>query len=139
MIIEPKGHMLQHKHKYLEVSRYAFVGVLTALVDYSSFIIIFYITNNYLVAENLKLPVMLSFNYAAHRLFTFKSKNQITQEIGRYTFANCLIFLVSNLTLIILVNILHFVQLAKFVQLLSLPLFTYVVLNKLVYKDKNKA
>lgn len=122
------------RKKLFELSRYAVVGILTAFVDYASFSIIYYLSNNYLIAENLKLPFMLAFNYTAHRIFTFKSSNKIYEEIGRYIFANIIIFVISNLSLIFLVNALKMVYIAKFVQLILMPLVTYTILNKLVYK-----
>jgi len=113
--------------------RYILVGIATALVDYLAFTTIFLLSGNYLVAENLKLPFMLGFNYIAHRLFTFNSSRKIRTESAKYVLVNILIFIVSNLSLVVLVNVLVNVQIAKLAQLIVMPTFTYLLLNRFVY------
>jgi len=116
--------------------RYAFVGIATSLIDYLVFTAIFLLSGNYLLAENLKLPFMLGFNYTAHRLFTFGSSQRLGKELIKYILANIVIFITANVSLVSLVSILGDVQFAKLVQLLTMPIFSYLVLNKLVYKSR---
>ncbi len=116
--------------------RYVVVGISTMVLDYLAFSAIFFLLGNYILAENLKLPIILGFNYIAHRVFTFKSEKKIKVEVAKYIATNILILILSNLLLILLVSVIIDVQIAKLVQLILMPLITYTLLNRLVYSTR---
>lgn len=139
------------KTKLPELFKYLAVGLLTNLVDFLLYGLLLLLTGNFLVAENLKIPVVLGLNYFAHRKFTFKSQNRKPAEITRYLLANLVIWLFANLTLIVLVWLLgqllpllnsspnntpNLVEiLAKIGQLVIVPAFSYILFKLVVYKN----
>ncbi len=141
------------KTKLPELLKYIAVGLLTNLVDFLLYGLLLLLTGNFLVAENLKIPVVLGLNYIAHRKFTFKSQNRKPAEITRYLLANLVIWLFANLTLIALVWLLsqllpllsssssdipNLVEiLAKLGQLIIVPAFSYILFRAFVYSKTN--
>lgn len=124
-----------NSRQILELMRYLAVGGLTWLLDLILYFTILALTDSYLAAENLKLPVVLVFNYFAHKSFTFKSKSRRNSQAIKYILANMATWIIANALLIILVGIVGNEELAKIPQSILVPAITYFLFKLFVFRE----
>lgn len=116
--------------------RYVVVGLLTAVLDYVLYYVIFQATANYLIAENLKIPVVWTANYLMHRSFTFRTRGGKRIEIGKFFAANVLNIILVNIVLSGLVYVTQDAILAKQISVVTLPIITFALFNKVVFNKQ---
>src|SRR5690606_13520903 len=101
---------------------YIIAGGLTYILDFSVFNTLILLQVNYIAAEVIKTPVIITFNYFAHRVFTFKSKSKKLSELSKYIINVGFLFIYSVTLLFVLVDIFGINELyAKLLQLATIP------------------
>lgn len=70
---------------FWQLVKYGLVGVMTVLIDIATFTLFTKVFGiNYLLADVLDTPIFLTFNYFAHKLFTFVNKRSHRQTLPKY-------------------------------------------------------
>lgn len=135
-----EGKMLQKKIIFLMnygyLYRWALVGITTLLFDYMIFLSVFYSYDSVYIANFLSGLVSISFNYAAHYFWSFKSKSNHTKSGVRYMI-NLILFWVFG-TFILKFLISSGIE-AKYAKLMPIPIIaplSFISLRFFVFKSK---
>lgn len=121
-----------------QILKYGIVGVITVLLDIATFTLLtkgFGV--NYLLADVLDTPIFLSFNYFAHKLFTFENERSHKQTLPKYTAvilfnqAEALLLLWLSTTLLGADPVI-----SKIIQTVIQPLTNFVLLRMFVFGKK---
>lgn len=123
---------------YFVLFRYVITSLLTAIVDYIVFVLIFYATNNILLSTLLARGVALTVNYSLLRLVVFQSKENIAKTFPKYillVIASGLIsaFLTERINYIAGINII----LAKAISELILYVLVFWVQKTIIFAKKD--
>ena len=117
--------------------RWFIVGVTTFAIDYFGFISLYGPIKSVLLANFLSGICSATFNYLAHRYWTFKSDASHVESGAKYAL-NLLFFWILN-TLILkgLITLNISPRIAKVIPVFIVTPFSYFVLNHLVFKKKS--
>jgi glycosyltransferase involved in cell wall biosynthesis len=127
---------LRLKPNFAEVIRYGLVGIATVIIDVASYMLLVHWGMNYLVADVANIPVFLSFNYFAHKWFTFKSSNRKAPEVLRYLTTFSINQLEALVILWVVVSVFGLdVYMGKVAQTVLIPLTNFFLLKFFVYRS----
>ena len=118
----------------MKIIRYAIVGVLTVLIDITSYALLVELGVNYLLADVLNTPIFLTFNYFGHKYITFKKQAKSGQEIFRYIG----VFIFNQLEALLILWLMSFVfpgmpVAGKIAQVVIIPITNYFLLKLFVF------
>lgn len=124
------------KKRLLSLIKFGIVGIGTIVIDVATYALLVRIGINYLVADVLNLPLLLGFNFVAHKYFTFKTaSNQTKKELKRYSVSVAFNFVLALVLLAIFVDLLHTLPVVgKIIQVIVLPILNYFLLEKFVFR-----
>lgn len=123
------------KENLIELIKYAFVGGTTVLLDILLFTLLYNLTPlGIFLSENLKIPIVLTYNYFAHRIITFKSSENKSTQISKYILANIVVWVFANTILIVLNDLIKDANMAKLIQAILMPIISYTLFKIWVYK-----
>ena len=120
----------------IKFSKWALIGIITNLIDYFVFLIIFEMGYLLLVANFIAGVFSISFNYLGHYWWSFKSQQRHIKSSFKY-FLNFTAFWLSN-TLMLkgLISADIEPRIAKLIPILFLAPLSFLSLNLFVFKGK---
>jgi|GEM_PF-1337712 len=123
--------------KFFELVRYGIVGVLTVFLDWASYSVLQTTFGvNYLLADIINIPVFLSFNYYAHKLFTFRNTLPTKKALPKYLLLTVFNQAEALAILAVSVNLLHLDPVAgKALQIVVMPILNFFILKLFVFKN----
>ena len=126
------------KDKYFEVSllRWASVGIMTTVIDYTIFIILYGATDSVFGSNLVAAATATTFNYLTHHRWTFKSDQEHATSGVKYLLNLIFWWIVSSSIIKMLVESGFDVKLAKLAPLVFIVPVNYFVLNRVVFKKK---
>jgi putative flippase GtrA len=119
------------------VLRWALVGVITTIIDYLSFIILFSVLNSVLISNFYAGVFSITFNYLAHYSWSFKSDVNHSKSSIKYI-SNLFIF--WSLGTFLLSNFISAGAEPKIAKLLPIPIIaplSYLSLKMFVFKKRS--
>ena len=123
--------------KYGSIWRWALVGSATTIIDYIIFISLYSVITSVLVANFCAGLASVSFNYAAHYFWSFKSRSD-HKKVGIKYLINLITFWsTSTLMLKILINTGLDPKIAKFIPIPIIAPLSFLSLRFLVFKKIN--
>ena len=90
--------------KYRSIWRWALVGAITTIIDYIIFISLYSVITSVLVANFCAGLASVSFNYAAHYFWSFKSRSDHTKAGIKYLINLITFWSISTLMLKTLIS-----------------------------------
>jgi len=126
------------KDKYFELSllRWASVGIMTTVIDYTIFIILYGATDSVFGSNLVAAATATTFNYLTHHRWTFKSDQEHATSGVKYLLNLIFWWIVSSSIIKMLVESGFDVKLAKLAPLVFIVPVNYFVLNRVVFKKK---
>jgi len=120
--------------KYGSIWRWGSVGVTTAIIDYTIFILLYSVISSLLVANFCAGLVSICFNYAAHYFWSFKSRSDHTKAGIKYLINLITFWSISTLMLKTLINTGLDPKIAKLVPIPIIAPLSFLSLRFLVFK-----
>jgi putative flippase GtrA len=122
--------------RLLSLIRFGIVGVGTVVIDVITYSFLVGIGLHYLAADIINVPLVLVFNFLAHKFFTFKTPvKQTKREIRRYALNVMFNFVMAVVLLATFVSVLGASPVVgKLIQVVALPLINFLLLEKFVFK-----
>jgi putative flippase GtrA len=117
--------------------RWALVGSTTTIIDYTIFISLYSIITSVLVANFCAGLVSVSFNYAAHYFWSFKSRSDHTKAGIKYLINLITFWGISTLMLKTLINTGLDPKIAKLIPIPIIAPLSFLSLKFLVFKKIN--
>jgi putative flippase GtrA len=126
------------KDKYFELSllRWASVGVMTTVIDYTIFIILYGATDSVFGSNLVAAATATTFNYLTHHRWTFKSDQEHATSGVKYLLNLIFWWIVSSSIIKMLVELEFDVKIAKLAPLVFIVPVNYFVLKRVVFKKK---
>ena len=126
------------KDKYFELSllRWASVGIITTVIDYTIFIILYGATDSVFGSNLVAAATATTFNYLTHHRWTFKSDQEHATSGVKYLLNLIFWWIVSSSIIKMLVESGFDVRLAKLAPLVFIVPVNYFILNRVVFKKK---
>jgi len=123
--------------KYGSIWRWALVGATTTIIDYIIFISLYSVITSVLVANFCAGLASVSFNYAAHYFWSFKSRSD-HKKVGIKYLINLITFWsISTLILKILIGTGIDPKIAKLIPIPIIAPMSFLSLRFLVFKKIN--
>jgi putative flippase GtrA len=124
------------KKNWRQFFRYLLVGGSSFLLEYGAFYILLTIYQvNYLIANSIVYSILAVIGFVLNRLWTFRSKKQVTRQIVLYLGLLIFNFLASNVMLYILSGQLQISPLwAKIAVMVIVVLWNFVIYKKVIYR-----
>ena len=123
--------------KYGSIWRWALVGATTTIIDYIIFISFYSVITSVLVANFCAGLASVSFNYAAHYFWSFKSRSD-HKNVGIKYLINLITFWsISTLILKILISTGLDPKIAKLIPIPIIAPLSFLSLRFLVFKKIN--
>ena len=123
--------------KYGSLLRWAIAGVATAVIDYIIFISMYSVITSVLVANFCAGLVSVSFNYAAHYFWSFKSRSDYKKAGIKYLINLITFWSISTLMLKMLISTGLDPKIAKLVPIPIIAPLSFLSLRFLVFKKIN--
>jgi putative flippase GtrA len=123
--------------RYGSIWRWALVGTTTTIIDYIIFILLYSVITSVLVANFCAGLVSVSFNYAAHYLWSFKSRSEHTKAGIKYLINLIAFWSINTLLLKTLINTGLDPKIAKLIPILIIAPLSFLSLRFLVFKKIN--
>ena len=123
--------------KYGSLWRWALVGSITTIIDYIIFILLYSVITSVLVANFCAGLVSVSFNYAAHYFWSFKSRSDHTKSGIKYLINLITFWSISTLMLKTLINTGLDHKIAKLIPIPIIAPLSFLSLRFLVFKKIN--
>ena len=106
--IENNSHSHFHTIKdsyriYKEIIKFCFSSILSFFIDYSLFVLLFFLIKNYLLSNIFARLISSSFNYFFNRTFVFQSQNSIVKSFLLYFLLVGVILILNSCILNILI------------------------------------
>ena len=120
--------------KYRSIWRWALVGSTTTIIDYIIFILLYSVITSVLVANFCAGLVSVSFNYAAHYFWSFKSKSDHTKVGIKYLINLITFWTISTLMLKTLISTGLDPKIAKLIPIPIIAPLSFLSLRFLVFK-----
>ena len=124
--------------KYVTPSmlRWGGVGITTFVIDYILFLALFDLSNSVFLANLISVTVATSFNYYTHHKWTFKSDQNHSRSGFKYLINLTFWWIISTSVIKTLVDFGIDPKFAKLAPLVLIVPINYLVLNKIVFKQK---
>jgi len=123
--------------KYGSIWRWALVGATTTIIDYIIFISLYSVITSVLVANFCAGLASVSFNYAAHYFWSFKSRSDHKKAGIKYLINLITFWSVSTLILKILIGTGIDPKIAKLIPIPIIAPMSFLSLRFLVFKKIN--
>jgi putative flippase GtrA len=123
--------------KYGSIWRWALVGATTTMIDYIIFISLYSVITSVLVANFCAGLLSVSFNYAAHYFWSFKSRSDHKKAGLKYFISLFTFWSVSTLMLKALINSGLDPKIAKLIPIPIIAPLSFLSLRFLVFKKIN--
>jgi putative flippase GtrA len=123
--------------KYGSIWRWALVGATTIIIDYIIFILLYSVITSVLVANFCAGLASVSFNYAAHYFWSFKSQSDHTKAGIKYLINLITFWSISTLILKILIGTGIDPKIAKLIPIPIIAPMSFLSLRFLVFKKIN--
>ena len=123
--------------KYGSIWRWALVGATTTIIDYIIFISLYSVITSVLVANFCAGLASVSFNYAAHYFWSFKSRSDHTKAGIKYLINLITFWSISTLMLKTLINTGLDPKIAKLIPIPIIAPLSFLSLKYLVFKKIN--
>jgi putative flippase GtrA len=120
--------------KFGSIWRWALVGATTTIIDYIIFILMYSVITSVLVANFCAGLVSVSFNYAAHYFWSFKSRSDHKKEGIKFLINLITFWSISALILKILINTGLDPKIAKLLPIPIIAPLSFLSLRFLVFK-----
>jgi putative flippase GtrA len=120
--------------KYGSIWRWALVGTTTTIIDYIIFILLYSVITSVLVANFCAGLASVSFNYAAHYFWSFKSRSDHTKAGIKYLINIMTFWSISTLMLKMLINTGLDPKIAKLIPIPIIAPLSFLSLRFLVFK-----
>ena len=120
--------------KYGSLWRWALVGSITTIIDYIIFILLYSVITSVIVANFCAGLVSVSFNYAAHYFWSFKSRSDHTKAGIKYLINIMTFWSISTLMLKMLINTGLDPKIAKLIPIPIIAPLSFLSLRFLVFK-----
>jgi putative flippase GtrA len=117
--------------------RWALVGTTTTIIDYIIFILLYSVITSVLVANFCAGLASVSFNYAAHYFWSFKSRSDHTKAGIKYLINLIAFWSISTLLLKTLINAGLDPKIAKLIPIPIIAPLSFLSLRFLVFKKIN--
>lgn len=118
--------------------RYIINGILTAVVEYSTFLLCFYI--GYLqinISNSVSYIVAMVVNFLLLRLWVFKSNNQyVAVQVSQYVALVAVNFVISNAVIFVLSGLGLAGFIAKAATMTLIVMWNFVIMNKYIFNNK---
>ena len=123
-------------NKYRSMWRWVLVGITTAVIDYTIFILMYSAVNSVLIANFCAGLLSITFNYFAHYFWSFKSEADHLKSGIRYLLNIIIIWVISTLLLKVLISAGIEPKIAKLIPMLLIAPLNFLSLRFFVYKKK---
>ncbi len=123
--------------KYGSIWRWALVGATTTIIDYIIFILLYSVITSVLVANFCAGLVSVSFNYAAHYFWSFKSRSDHKRAGIKYLINLITFWSISTLLLKILITSGFDPKIAKLMPIPIIAPLSFISLRFFVFKKVN--
>ena len=123
--------------KYGSILRLALVGTTTTIIDYIIFILLYSVIASVLVANFCAGLASVSFNYAAHYFWSFKSRSDHTKAGIKYLINLIAFWSINTLLLKTLINTGLDPKIAKLIPIPIIAPLSFLSLRFLVFKKIN--
>jgi len=123
--------------KYGSLWRWALVGSITTIIDYIIFILLYSVITSVLVANFCAGLVSVSFNYAAHYFWSFKSRSDHAKAGIKYLINLITFWSISTLILKTLINTGLDPKIAKLIPIPIIAPLSFLSLRFLVFRKIN--
>ena len=120
--------------KFGSIWRWALVGAITTIIDYIIFILMYSVITSVLVANFCAGLVSVSFNYAAHYFWSFKSRSDHTKAGIKYLINLITFWSISTLMLKTLISAGLDPKIAKLIPIPIIAPLSFLSLKFLVFK-----
>ena len=120
--------------KYGSLWRWALVGVTTAIIDYTVFILMYSVIISVIVANFFAGLVSISFNYSAHYFWSFKSETNHTKAGLKYLVNLITFWSISTLLLKALITYGFDPKIAKLIPIVIIAPISFISLRFFVFK-----
>jgi len=116
--------------------RFLIAGGINTLFSYCSFAVLMFMLNIKELAVTINLIIAVFFNYNTSSRFVFRDKNMTCQQVLRFYIVYFLTYPLNLLHLYLTVDVWHWnVYFSQFVTLFYMPLISFVLQRKFVFKD----
>ena len=123
--------------KYGSIWRWALVGASTTIIDYIIFISLYSVITSVLVANFCAGLASVSFNYAAHYFWSFKSRSDHTKAGIKYLINLITFWSISTIMLKMLISTGLDPKIAKLMPIPIIAPLSFLSLRFLVFKKIN--
>ena len=123
--------------KYGSIWRWALVGATTTIIDYITFISLYSVITTVLVANFCAGLVSVSFNYAAHYFWSFKSRSEHKKAGIKYLINLITFWSISTIMLKMLISAGLDPKIAKLIPIPIIAPLSFLSLRFLVFKKVN--
>ena len=123
--------------KYGSIWRWALVGASTTIIDYIIFISLYSVITSVLVANFCAGLASVSFNYAAHYFWSFKSRSDHTKAGIKYLINLITFWSISTIMLKMLISTGLDPKIAKLIPIPIIAPLSFLSLRFLVFKKIN--
>ena len=123
--------------KFGSIWRWALVGATTTIIDYITFISLYSVITTVLVANFYAGLVSVSFNYAAHYFWSFKSRSDHTKAGIKYLINLITFWSISTIMLKTLISVGLDPKIAKLIPIPIIAPLSFLSLKFLVFKKIN--
>ena len=120
--------------KYGSIWRWALVGTTTTIIDYITFISLYSVITSVIAANFCAGLVSVTFNYAAHYFWSFKSRSDHTKAGIKYLINLITFWSISTLMLKTLISTGLDPKIAKLVPIPIIAPLSFLSLRFLVFK-----
>jgi len=126
------------KDKYFDYSmlRWGVVGVTTTTIDYLLFISLYGPIKSVYVANLMSGIVGTSFNYSAHKIWTFKSNQNFSKSGTKYLLNLVFWWIISTSIIKLLIGLDVDPKIAKLIPIMFVVPLNFFILKKIVFRNK---
>lgn len=122
-----------------EILKYGMNGVLTTLINYLVFYILYKLHISYLIANTLAWCVAVIIAYFTNRLWVFKSNKKVMKEFLSFTSLRLVTLLVENVLLFVCISLMSFpTPLSKCIISMITILGNYIICHKVIFLKEEK-
>lgn len=118
--------------------RYIINGILTAAVEYSTFLLCFYIWHLQInVSNSISYIVAMVVNFLLLRLWVFQSNSQyVAVQISQYIALVAINFVISNILIFVFAGLGSAGFIAKASTMALIVMWNFVIMNKYIFNNK---
>lgn len=121
--------------------RYILGGLLSFVVEYSTFVALFYLLHfNENVAHSISFVLSILVNFSLLKFWIFKSGNnsKFSSEALGYFILVGINFILSNIIIYIFIQYSIPAYLAKFLTACAIVVWNYFIFKKLIFRERKK-